>query len=110
MGNLKNRTFIKLTGQIKSIKPDSESIFLTDLAKHKEKGVNVLGQLFINNQKLIFSPVDMNKSTVEIELQDIEQSIILTNKFGIPYGLMVNEHIQFSLSYPKLWLQKINAA
>jgi len=110
MGYVKYRDFIKVTGKIKSIKPDSDSIILTDLANHKEKGINVPGQLFINSQKLIFIPIDMEKSTVDIELKDIKQSMIQTNRFGIPYGLMVNEHIQFSLSYPKLWIKKINAA
>jgi len=84
MGYVQKRNFIKLTSKIKSTKPDSDSIILTDLANHKEKGINVLGQLFINNQKLIFIPIDMEKSTIDIELKDIKQSMIQTNRFGIP--------------------------
>ncbi|MEA4849887.1 MAG: hypothetical protein VB126_00335 [Paludibacter sp.] len=110
MGYVLKRKFIKLTGKIILTKPDTDSIILTDLANHKEKGINVLGQLFINNQKLIFIPIDSEKSIVEIDLHNIIQSMIVKNRFGIPSGLIVNEHFQFSLSYPKLWLQKINAA
>jgi len=110
MGYITKRNFIKLTGKIESTKPDSGSILLTDLAIHKEKDINIMGQLFINNKGLIFMPIDTEKSIVEINLHDIKESMIIKNSFGIPCGLMVNDNIQFSLSYPKLWIKKINAA
>ncbi len=84
---------------------------LNDLAFYKEGNSTIIGKLILTEQKLLFIPGDSDISTTEIELPDHKQSIrIRKSKFGIPNGIIINENLQLSLSYPRLWIKKINAA
>ncbi len=111
MGYFFRSNYNKKANAIASDKPNVDHQLLNDLAFYKEGNSTIIGKLILTKQKLLFIPDDSDISITEIELPDHKQSIsIRKSKFGIPNGIIINENLQLSLSYPRLWIKKINAA
>ena len=105
------KSYNGVINRIASDKLNGDRQILTDVALYKENNTNISGKLILTKQKLIFIPVDTDESTNEIDLAELKRSVrIRKNKFGIPNGIIINENLQYSLSYPKLWIKEINAA
>lgn len=110
LGYINKSNYNKKIRKIDPVKLNDDSQILSDLASYKENDIKVSGVLILNNQKLIFIPVDPDRLTNEIDLLEQKPSIRIKSKLGIPSGLIINDNLQLSLSYPKLWIKKINAA
>lgn len=100
-----NKTLKKITFNNLNI----DNPILTDLASFIENDKSILGKLILTNQKLIFIPVDNVQASTEIDLLAQKPMIKISYKFGMPNGFIINEDFKFSMSYPKLWINKIKS-
>lgn len=83
---------------------------LSDFCSTNENGKTISGILILtNNKRLFFMPLDAEKSLFDFDFLE-QKNVTLQKQFGLPNGLIVNENINLSVSYPLLWLKEIYAA
>lgn len=111
MGNIYRSNYNKKVNTITSDNLNVDSQILTDLASYKEDTSIILGKLILTEQKLLFIPANTDIPMTEIDLSEQKQLVrIRKGKFGLPNGIIVNDNLKLSLSYPRLWIKKIAAA
>jgi len=54
-------------------------------------------------------PVDSEKPLFDFDLLELDH-VTLQKRMGLPDGIIINNDINISVSYPLLWIQKIGAA
>jgi len=87
-----------------------ENEILSDFCSAKENGKTMSGVLILTNKRrLIFMPVDSEKPLFDFDLLELDH-VTLQKRMGLPDGIIINNDINISVSYPLLWIQKIGAA
>jgi len=80
---------------------------ISDFCFTNENAKTIEGILILtNNKRLIFIPLDSEKPLFDFDLIGLKKAK-LQRKFGLPNGISINENINISVSYPRLWIKEI---
>ena len=83
---------------------------ISDFCFTNENVKNVEGILILtNNKRIMFIPLDFEKPLFNFDLFELKKAK-LQRKFGLPNGIIINDNINISVSYPRLWIKEINGA
>jgi len=77
-------------------------------AVFNENNQSIHGKLILIKRKLLFIPVDSDNPLHEIDF-DPSHPITIKRTF-LPNGIIINDHLQFMVSFPRFWIKTIKAA